>query len=206
MTGAGPIFHAVMLAAVARATPAAQLGDPAAPVARPDGLLERRVCALSGMAAGEWCPSRQREWLPAGDEKACGWHRRTAAGIRVEWPAGYRAWAAQQGLLEETPAVQTSTVRSAPPITREDGPVLTIANPPSGATYSIDPTLRREFQTLALQAVTAKNARIDWHIDDHLLGSASSDVKLMWPLRPGTHRIVARDQHGHTAETTISVR
>lgn len=80
------------------------------------------------------------------------------------------------------------------------------ANPPSGATYSIDPTLRREFQTLALRAVAQENARIDWHIDDHLLGSTSAEVPLMWPLRPGTHRIVARDRHGHSAETTISVR
>ena len=44
------------------------------------------------------------------------------------------------------------------------------------------------------------------HIDDHLLGSTSAEVPLMWPLRPGTHRIVARDRHGHSAETTISVR
>jgi len=54
--------------------------------------------------------------------------------------------------------------------------------------------------------VAQENARIDWHIDDHLLGSTSAEVPLMWPLRPGTHRIVARDRHGHSAETTISVR
>jgi penicillin-binding protein 1C len=207
VTGAGPIFHAVMLAAVARGKPAGHFGDPAVAAARPDGLLERRVCALSGMAANEWCPSRQREWLPAGDDKPCDWHRHTAAGVQVAWPAGYRAWAAQQDLLEEAPPVRASAAalpdaQSA----REGGPALAIANPPSGATYSIDPTLRREFQTLALRAVAQENARIDWHIDDHLLGSTSAEVPLMWPLRPGTHRIVARDRHGHSAETTISVR
>jgi penicillin-binding protein 1C len=205
VTGAAPIFHAVMLAAVARATPAEHMADPAGPAARPDGLFERRVCALSGMTAGEWCPSRRREWLPAGDERACSWHRLTATGVRVDWPAGYRAWAAQLGLLEQPAVIQ----ESAPPaarVMRRSGPALAIANPPSGATYSIDPTLRREFQTLALRALTTENARIDWYIGDRLLGSASSEEPLMWPLRPGTHRIVARDQHGHAAETTISVR
>jgi penicillin-binding protein 1C len=206
VTGAGPIFHAVMLAAVARASAAGHVADPAAPAVRPHGLFERRVCALSGMAASEWCPSRQREWLPAGDEQTCSWHRQTAAGVRLDWPASYRAWAAQQGLLDDRPLIQASADRRGAPIARQRGPAIAIANPPSGATYSIDPTLRREFQTLALRAVTPDRTRLDWHIDDHLLGSASSEVPLMWPLRPGSHRITVRDQHGHTAETTISVR
>jgi penicillin-binding protein 1C len=206
MTGAGPIFHAVMLAAVARATPAGHFGDPAPLAATPDGLLERRVCALSGMIASDWCPSRQREWLPAGDEKACNWHRHSAAGLHVDWPANYRAWAAQQGLVDEPALIQASAAPGRAGVARQRDSALAIANPPSGATYSIDPTLRLEFQTLALRAVTSESARIDWHIDDHVLGSASSEVPLMWPLRPGTHRIVARDQHGHSAETTIHVR
>ena len=116
VTGAGPIFHAVMLAAVARVKPAGHFGDPAVAAARPDGLLERRVCALSGMVANEWCPSRQREWLPAGDDKVCDWHRHTAAGVQVAWPAGYRAWAAQQDLLEEAPPMRASAAAPRCPV------------------------------------------------------------------------------------------
>jgi membrane carboxypeptidase/penicillin-binding protein PbpC len=126
--------------------------------------------------------------------------------MRVDWPANYRAWAAQQGLLEEPAVIQASASPRSAHVARQRDRALAIANPPSGATYSIDPTLRREFQTLALRAVTPESARIDWHLDGHVLGSASSEVPLMWPLRPGTHRIVARDQHGHSAETTIHVR
>jgi hypothetical protein len=64
----------------------------------------------------------------------------------------------------------------------------------------------REFQTLALRAVTAQTARVDWHLDGRPLGSAPSDAPLMWPLLIGTHHILARDPQGHTAEATITVR
>jgi hypothetical protein len=38
------------------------------------------------------------------------------------------------------------------------------------------------------------------------IGSANADAALDWPLAPGRHQIVARDQQGHTAETTITGR
>ena len=71
VTGAAPIFHAVMLAAQRRA------GEIEQPLTSPDSLLTSRdICALSGEPANQWCPVRRREWLPAtGDD------RRRAAGI-----------------------------------------------------------------------------------------------------------------------------
>ena len=71
----GPVFHAVMLAAERRygdGQPDTQLAVP--PSGR-DGVIERDICALSGLAANEWCPVRRREWLPAGaDLLPCSWH------------------------------------------------------------------------------------------------------------------------------------
>ena len=69
VTGAAPIFHAVMLAATQRLHGAAGF-DARAIVAVPDGIVEREVCALSGMPANPWCPARQRERLPAGQRSA----------------------------------------------------------------------------------------------------------------------------------------
>ncbi len=89
---------------------------------------------------------------------------------------------------------------------RRDPSAIVIANPPSGATYSIDPTLRREFQTLALRAVTAEHTRVERHIDGRTVGSSTSESAVMWPLRAGRHRISANDPRGRTAEATIVVR
>jgi membrane carboxypeptidase/penicillin-binding protein PbpC len=83
---------------------------------------------------------------------------------------------------------------------------LQIVNPPSGATYFIDPTLRREFQTLSLRVLTAAPGTIEWHVDDRALGSSSSETGLSWPLVPGTHRITARDGHGRVAESSVVVK
>src|SRR5262249_38119362 len=66
VTGAGPIFHAVMLAAQEYAAGAASSNSDI--VTRPGDLREVAICALSGEPANPWCPSRAREWLPAGED------------------------------------------------------------------------------------------------------------------------------------------
>ena len=64
VTGAAPIFHAVMLAAQRHVHGREEAdGDL---VVRPSDLSERTICALSGMRAGEACPIRTTEWLPPG--------------------------------------------------------------------------------------------------------------------------------------------
>jgi membrane carboxypeptidase/penicillin-binding protein PbpC len=81
------------------------------------------------------------------------------------------------------------------------------SNPPEGATYLIDPTLRSSYQTLAFR-VSADRAtgRIEWTVNGRTVGTSDSDKPLQWPLSPGTHRIVAADDRGRSAEATILVR
>ncbi|HXW08326.1 MAG TPA: penicillin-binding protein 1C [Vicinamibacterales bacterium] len=242
VTGAGPIFHAVMLAAARRTRASEQAPDDRPIVARPDGLRSHEICALSGMQANEWCPSRRREWLPGGDDPPCSWHHLSDDGVLVIWPAEYREWARQHRLLREgsvslaadssgaslTP-VSSASVRSGPggrygsgssaksagataagpwlpPSDRRTTPALQIASPPNGATFLIDPTLRREFQALPLRVTTASPGPIEWLVNGHALGSASSESPIAWPLEPGTHTITARDRHGRTADSRIVVR
>ena len=79
-------------------------------------------------------------------------------------------------------------------------------NPPSGATYLIDPTLRREFQTLPLRVVAATPGTIEWQVAGRVVGTSSSEAALMWPLSPGVHRITARDERGRVAESSVVVK
>ncbi len=173
VTGAAPIFHAVMLAATKRLHGAAGL-DARAIVAAPDGLAERDVCALSGMPANPWCPARQRERLSVADDPPCSWHHQSDDGPLVVWPPAYRQWARENGLLAdprlrqrfgELRAASVSTGSSSVPLAPAParGP-LEIVNPPSGATYLIDPTLRREFQTLPLRVVATTPGTIEWQV------------------------------------------
>ena len=83
---------------------------------------------------------------------------------------------------------------------------LQIVNPPTGATYLIDPTLRPEFQTLALRVVAARPGQVEWRVDGQLIGTASSESAFHWPLSAGVHRIAVSDNAGRRAETIITVR
>lgn len=199
VTGAAPIFHDVLLAAERRVF--GRLPGPADPplAVAPAGLEPRAVCALSGQPAWGACPSVRSEWLPAERKTTeCLWHRREGARTRVAWPAQYRAWARARGQLTPS-AMRSDPARAASSVEAEHERVLRIVNPPDGALYLRDPTLRDAFQTLPLRAVASEPAALlTWAVDGRPLGSARSERPLDWPL--------AIDERGRTDSTTIRVK
>ncbi len=73
-----------------------------------------------------------------------------------------------------------------------------IANPADGATYLIDPTLRKEFQALRLKASAA--TRVQWQVNDRRIEGSE------WPLTPGEHTITAIDASGKRDRVRILVK
>jgi len=206
VTGAGPLFHQVMQAA--EASVLGRLPGPLDPplATPPPGAQRTLLCALSGERAGADCPSTTAELLPPERlPPPCTWHRRGPAGAEVLWPSEYRAWALQRGLL-------SAAAPAAPPTARggraaATSPEFAIANPPAGAIYLVDPTLRAEFQALPLRVVAQGPARVVvWSVDGREVGRAPSDRPLEWPLVRGEHHIVARDASGRRDEVPIVVR
>jgi penicillin-binding protein 1C len=210
VTGAGPIFHGVMLAAQRHVHGNEDVD--AKIVDRPEGLVEREICELSGMVAGAACPLRRREWLPRdGSPLPCDWHHDSEGGVVTLWPDQYRQWAASRGLLDDgLPAVLPRRISHAARASAarprlSAAPALRIASPPDGGTYLIDPTLRAEFQTLPLRTVAGKG-RIEWQVDGKVVGSEAGGSALQWTLVPGAHRVSARDADGRVDEVAIVVR
>lgn len=203
VTGAGPIFHAVMLAAERRAG-----GDPSTILPAPDDVAPVTICALSGMRANSSCPVRLTEWLPKGDTGApCAWHQAAPEGVVTLYPAEYRAWAASQN--SGAVSIADRTARRAPKPEAHASSLaqgLEITNPLPGAIYSVDPTLRREFQALPLRAVSNRPTTLTWIVDGREIGRTVSDRALSWPLVVGMHEIEARDADGHRAETSVLVK
>ena len=214
VTGAAPIFHAVMLAAQRHVRGREEDGHDIAH--RPGDLEEHAVCALSGMRAGDACPIRRREWLPHDfSPLPCAWHHGSEEGLLTLWPDEYRDWAAKRGLLQEenlaaiaraaaarrTVPAATSRGTTRPAVDR----ALEITSPADGATYMIDPTLRPEFQELPLRFVGA-SGRVRWTIDDVEVGAGTVDQRVAWPLQRGEHVVRARDARGQVAEASILVK
>ena len=207
VTGAGPIFHAVMLAA----TKGRESATAHEIVPRPDGLEQVTICTLSGMRANRWCPSRAPEWTVAEEDPLpCSWHHRDDDGLLTIYPAEYRAWAEARGLNATLVNRTTRTAPAAAPVVltekTQDRAVLAIANPPAGAIYSVDPTLRREFQALPLRAVTGRPTSLTWLVDGATVGTAPSDRALPWPLAVGSHQIEVRDAAGRRARASVVVK
>ena len=203
-----------MLAAERAAGAARWVGDEAPLAAVPEGMQQVEICTLSGMRANPWCPTRAHEWLPPdGDAVACSWHHATDEGLLTVWPPEYRGWAAARGLLQDLSGRLVSGRRREDAATgrlaalaRPSAPRLEIVSPPAGALYSIDPTLRREFQAVALRAVADAPGEIEWRVDGQAVGRVASAEPLLWPLRPGSHEIAVRDARGRTSTTSIVVR
>ena len=207
VTGAGPIFHAVMLAA----TKGRESATAHEIVPRPDGLEQVTICTLSGMRANRWCPSRAPEWTVAEEDPLpCSWHHRDDDGLLTIYPPEYRAWAEARGLNATLVNRTTRTAPAAAPVVltekTQDRAVLAIANPPAGAIYSVDPTLRREFQALPLRAVAGRPTSLTWLVDGATVGTAPSDRALPWPLAVGSHQIEVRDAAGRRAVTSVIVK
>ena len=215
VTGAGPIFHAVMLAAMERAGAAAATGPGATAfdIVPPTADVERRrVCLLSGMVANWWCPRRQWESVARdADARPCSWHHLADEGLLTIWPAEYRSWAASnvaatnfsQNWEEFVAATKPSGAQNRKPGAPAGG--LSIVNPPPGAIYLLDPTLRPEYQTLPLRAAGA-SGDVTWHIDGRPVGRGAAERAIHWPLAAGRHTVAAEDARGRRAVTTVIVR
>jgi len=195
VTGAGPIFHAVMLAAMKRARGALPQAEDARIAAPPANVERVPICALSGLRPSPSCPAVEEEWAATeAPVRFCDWHHQGA----VDWPDEYRAWAKTSGLL------QTTRVASAHPAPASAHDALRITNPTDGATYLIDPTLRTPYQSLHLRAVAA--TAVTWHVDSHRISQAARDRGVEWPLTPGRHTITATDTSGKRSEVRIYVK
>jgi penicillin-binding protein 1C len=230
VTGAGPIFHAVLLAAVERVRGALPIGDTRPIVEAPADVARVELCAMSGKLAGDACPTRVSEWMPAGsDTDRCVWHHASDEGLITVLPEVYGTWAQTAGVLDARtfvaghtplPGMTPSTGRdetragiAAARTTTTDvarrpgvGDALTITRPLGGAVFLIDPTLRPEFQTLALSARGGAPGGLEWFVDGEPAGRAVPGGAVRWALVRGRHDVSVRDNAGHAASTRIEVR
>lgn len=218
ITGAGPLFHAVMDAAMrGRADRPLAIGEGDEPT---HGLQRVEVCALSGMAPGPACSHRVYEWMPAEAKAAlepCSFHARVvvdrANGLLagpscprgetmtrdVEvYPPEYAEWATQAGrplLRESSPRCPLAADRV--PSEGGDGdargePGLRIAHVVDGARFALDPETPSALQRVDLTVVAPPRVRtVRLRVDGRVVGEQTAPYAFAWPLEEGEHVLVA---------------
>lgn len=202
VSGAGPIFKAIML----------ELGS-GGDFARPVGLETATICPASGRRPGAHCPAPHRELFLTGTAPAdtCTVHRRltldTRSGLLASadtparfvrhrlftvYPERFHPWMRAEGL--PLPPQATHAAAVAHPAHSADSAEATFTDrlqvqyPEDGTTYRLDPVLRADRQQIHLRG-TADDALHDvhWRIDGTRLDAGYRDAT--WRLRPGTHTL-----------------
>lgn len=204
VSGAGPLYAAVMQAA-ARRYPSA------APRLTPERVA---VCSLSGLVAGPHCPHtlEQPFFTRSRPTERCTWHEVLDGDARDEessalgctgagrcvverLPLEYHAWA-RQHRRARVAAPRASPVAASRPA---------IVFPTPGARFLIDPRLPREQQAIVLSA-RASGGPLTFELDGRKLATVDPPYTLPWLLREGDYQLSVRDARGRSARVSFSVR
>ena len=205
VSGAAPIWNAIM-----RGLPQA-----AQPFLRPEGIVERWICPLSGNLAGAACPHRHNELFLAENAPThvCDQHRTVRLDIRsgepaatdlpddlcvlrtvTHWTPETREWAREQGLLTESEHMAASVVDT--DSYDQPEPALALLHPADGSRYLLCDDLSHEMQRIEVRA------HADTGMDQaliHLL--VDGEVAHVWsappyhwllPLEAGQHQLALR--------------
>jgi penicillin-binding protein 1C len=222
ITGAGPLFHDAMAAAMR--------GRQARGFVRPEGKVEEaEVCPLSGMRPTADCPHRRREIFVSGEGRAtapeapCAMHVRLRIDKRNGLRAGNgcRADQVEERVFERFDATFAAWARSvgrsmAPeswsPLCPGAGAAapggpgrVRIAYPPDGARFALDPgtSSRQAIQVLVEVPAGVGEVRL---VLDGRPRPLRAPFSISLPLAAGEHRIRAEaggagaDEVGFTVE------
>jgi penicillin-binding protein 1C len=208
VSGAGPLFHAVM-SEVMRDRAALSHGDHSPAKA---GAVSAAICSLSGLRAGPRCPVHLQEWFVPGSvpgsqddmhveaEVLSGALAPGCAGatprIFERYPPEYVAWAREVGrpLLPDTRLLDCRT----PAPANVDAPVITF--PRDASSYRLISDEPRERQQLVFRVTASGAARVTYVLDDAPIGSFPPPFDAPWKLARGAHSLYAVTDGGRRSE------
>jgi penicillin-binding protein 1C len=220
ITGAGPIFHAVMEAAMRRR--GSEAGASSVSFADVGSGLHRvSVCALSGGLATRDCPHAIQESV-ATDAlvEPCTLHERVrlhrSDGLRAgpscavqdvvertfeRFPPEYLAWAAAAA-RPLAPRDFSPLCPDAPQAVHGGDGSVRILYPADGARFAIDPERAAALQVLGVQLAVPPGAREALLlVDGEVVDRVRSPFVANWPLVKGAHVLSARTSDGDVSDT-----
>ncbi|MGH7436109.1 MAG: penicillin-binding transpeptidase domain-containing protein, partial [Polyangiaceae bacterium] len=217
ITGAGPLFHDAMDAAMrGRVAEPLRLDRSGAT----PGLVAVDVCPLSGGRPTHACPSVTREWMaPQAAERleSCAMHESVSVDVRNGLRAGpacpgeftrqatfekldgrYRAWALAAG-RDTGPTLFSPLCAAAGHV--EAQRALRIAWPNDDSRFVIDPQRPRDQQLLLARVdAPAGVESVEMVVDGHPLPPLRSPFVARWTLAPGDHVMIARSDDARASD------
>ncbi len=201
ITGAGPLFYQVMKAAMK--------GREGKAFQRPPGIVDKKVCAVSGELAGDRCSHAYVEKFIEGKEPAgvCSYHVAGKGGAVVErYPEELIPWAVMHGKYVPAAYGPAADGAQAGDDAGQQGGPPQIMTPTDGAKYVINPDVPQQHQKLKVQ-VSAKGGdeKVRLLVDGKPAGEIGRPFIFTWTLREGEHTLVAEGKSGKSAPVAIVV-
>jgi penicillin-binding protein 1C len=219
VTGAGPIWHDVMLAAHQGLQPQAFV--------RPTGIVEVSVCAEGGLLPSKVCPGTRLERFESGTEptqpdnthsllaidpvlgcRAPDRYPPARTNMRLfrELPPEAETWALTVGL--SMPPRQMCAAADMPEPQGSDAPVPSVLAPAPGAVFRISAAIALERQRIALQAQAGGDVSIlRIVLDDSVVETFDEPpYRAIWQLTPGNHRmyVEVHDRSGRQVRSAVT--
>lgn len=230
ITGAAPVFHAVLEGATqtngnVQPLPLSRWTEPDE-LSRTYQLQLVRICPLSGELSGPQCPHGVNEFIPTNLElPSCGWHRELPLDKRngllagPNCPAGatttrtfevfperFTEWARSSNRVQVPDRYSPNCPASATASEASDAPRITY--PTDRSRFVIDPERPRELQVLRIEVVAPPSLEeLSLWVDDHVFQKSRQPFVFQWQLSPGHHRFLVVAKHGQQSEPVeIDVR
>ena len=209
VTGAGPIFHDVMAAAL-------QYIDPK-PFPKPSEITKRTICSLSGKIPTPACPHTIEEYFVVGTEpqEPDNMHRMIRLDRRngllagdecpdtfvieqpfTVFPPEVRPWARENGYREPPNQYSPLCPNSEFRIPNSEFPkdALTITKPHPGDSFLLDPLIPDEHEKIISEAqAPSEISTAEWFVDGISIGTAKvPDFRKEWQPIAGTHTLTIR--------------
>ncbi|MBQ7151025.1 MAG: penicillin-binding protein 1C [Synergistaceae bacterium] len=143
---------------------------------KPEGLILRPVCSLSGKPPTALCPSIKNEWAIAGVTKTfpCDMHVMKSGQVNINLPKGLK----------------------------REGPVLSIVSPIPGASYFAAPFDTERKIPLKTEGAAE---RVWWWLDGNFIGSSLPDKNFFYNIPDGEHVVSAADTTGRSVKVDVKV-
>jgi hypothetical protein len=106
-------------------------------------------------------------------------------------PEEYEDWVVQEG-IPRPPADAVPLSMGVQGYRREE---LAIVSPNPGDVFKLDPTLRREYQSILVRAVVPDGLREPELLVDGVPAGKISDGSTWWPMREGNHTLAVRGKN-----------
>jgi penicillin-binding protein 1C len=192
----------------------------------PPEVMQRKVCLLTGEAAGPACPqTRDDDYLPGlSDPQVCRVHQRLTllkkGGFEVcpkcmtgkdadyltkvfeVWPLDVtRFLRLRDGKVPALPQHNPAC----PLFSQRPGPHL--LSPEDHGHYELNEILPDQAQRIALSAQAGPDARwLTWFVDGHLVAEGPPEQVHFWRPKPGKHKVSVIDSEGRAAVAEMDVQ